>query len=81
MAAIASDVGSGIELDVRIGLRGHFLLGDGGVGVSEHIGKSRNIFELRGEACADNVVRGSHAFYCVCAIISLILGKQVAGSP
>lgn len=73
MAAVAGRVSLGVEFDVRVRSRGHLLFGDGGVGVGEHVGEGEDVLELWGESCADDVIRGGHAFDCVWDGVSIML--------
>ena len=49
----------------------HFLLGDGSVGVGEHGCEGGDVLEFWGEAGADDVVRGCHAFDDICIDIDV----------
>ncbi|KAI6776616.1 hypothetical protein HG530_000561 [Fusarium avenaceum] len=48
--------------------------------VCQHVDKSRDILELRGEASANNVIGGSHALHDVARDVSVnIIGDQEQG--
>ena len=70
-------VGGGVEFTVGEVGWGHLLLGDGREVVGEHAGEGGDVFEFGGEACADYVVGGGHAFHDVCVVVVSVVGGVV----
>jgi hypothetical protein len=64
-------VGGGVEGHVGVVGGAHFLGGDGRVAVGEHGDEGGDVFELGGEAGADDVVRGGHALDYIAAEVGV----------
>ena len=65
-----------VQSDIGVGDGRHFLGGYGGIGVGEHSCESGNVLVFGGEAGADDVVGGGHAFDDVCESLACLVRRK-----